>query len=82
MWVYEQPNHTFFTRGLGYEMEFSSLYGKSYNYIDLVHITTIFDKNGGQCIYEILSKAILLFKSILALHFTFFVGKIIPVKAR
>ena len=36
MWVYEQPNHTVFTRGLGYEMEFSSLYGKSYNYIYLV----------------------------------------------
>ena len=36
LWVYEQPNHTVFTRGLGYEMEFSSLYGKSYNYIYLV----------------------------------------------
>ena len=36
LWVYEQPNHTVFTRGLGYEMEFSSLYGKSYKYIDLV----------------------------------------------
>ena len=50
LWVYEQPNHTVFTRGLGYEMEFSSLYGKSY----LLSIT-IFDKNDGQCIYKILS---------------------------
>jgi hypothetical protein len=41
LWVYEQPNHTVFTRGLGYEMEFSGIYGKSF-----------FDKNDGQYVDE------------------------------